>query len=50
MKNMAADIAQLATYLGYDTFNLVGEDWGDQLPTKLPLGIPTESSSSSSKR
>jgi pimeloyl-ACP methyl ester carboxylesterase len=28
MKNMARDIAELATALGYDTFNLVGEDWG----------------------
>jgi pimeloyl-ACP methyl ester carboxylesterase len=28
MKNMAKDIADLATHLGYDTFNLAGEDWG----------------------
>ena len=28
MKNMAEDIAQLATALGHETFNLVGEDWG----------------------
>jgi superfamily I DNA/RNA helicase len=28
MKNMAKDIADLATHLGYETFNLAGEDWG----------------------
>ena len=28
MKNMAKDIADLATHLGHDTFNLAGEDWG----------------------
>lgn len=28
MKNMAKDIAELATRLGYETFFLVGEDWG----------------------
>lgn len=28
MQNMAEDIAQLATALGHETFNLVGEDWG----------------------
>lgn len=28
MKNMAKDIADLATHLGYDSFNLAGEDWG----------------------
>ena len=28
MRNMAKDIADLATHLGYDAFNLAGEDWG----------------------
>ena len=28
MKNMAEDIAQLATHLGYEEFLIAGEDWG----------------------
>jgi pimeloyl-ACP methyl ester carboxylesterase len=28
MANMAKDIAELATHLGYDKFNIAGEDWG----------------------
>ena len=28
MANMAKDIADLATHLGYEKFNIAGEDWG----------------------
>ena len=40
MKNMAEDIAQLATHLGYDTFNLVGEDWGASTAYQVAAQYP----------
>lgn len=40
MQNMAEDIAQLATALGHDTFNLVGEDWGASTAYQLAAQYP----------
>ncbi|WP_082803614.1 alpha/beta fold hydrolase [Kocuria palustris] len=40
MKNMAEDIAQLATHLGYETFNLVGEDWGASTAYQVAAQYP----------
>mgnify|MGYP001029746164 CR=1 FL=1 len=40
MKNMGEDIAELATHLGYDSFNLVGEDWGASTAYQLAAQHP----------
>ena len=40
MKNMAEDIAQLATHLGYETFYLVGEDWGASTAYQVAAQYP----------
>ena len=40
MKNMGEDIAALATHLGYDKFNLVGEDWGASTAYQLAANHP----------
>ncbi len=40
MKNMGEDIAQLATHLGYQTFNLAGEDWGASTAYQLAAHHP----------
>ena len=40
MKNMAEDIAQLAPHLGYDTCNLVGEDWGASTAYQVAAQYP----------
>ncbi len=40
MKNMGEDIAQLATHLGYETFNLVGEDWGASTAYQVAAQYP----------
>jgi len=40
MKNMAEDIAQLATHLGYERFYLVGEDWGASTAYQVAAQYP----------
>ena len=40
MKNMGEDIAQLATHLGYEKFNLAGEDWGASTAYQLAAHHP----------
>lgn len=40
MKNMAEDIAQLATALGYDKFLLAGEDWGASTAYQVAAQYP----------
>lgn len=40
MKNMAEDIAQLATHLGYDEFFLAGEDWGASTAYQVAAQYP----------
>lgn len=40
MKNMGEDIAELATHLGYQTFNLAGEDWGASTAYQLAANHP----------
>jgi pimeloyl-ACP methyl ester carboxylesterase len=40
MKNMGEDIAQLATHLGYETFNLAGEDWGASTAYQVAAQYP----------
>lgn len=40
MKNMAEDIAQLATALGYENFLLAGEDWGASTAYQLAAQYP----------
>ena len=40
MKNMGEDIAELATHLGYETFNVAGEDWGASTAYQLAANHP----------
>lgn len=40
MKNMGEDIAALATHLGYEKFNLAGEDWGASTAYQLAANHP----------
>ena len=40
MRNMAEDIAQLATHLGYETFEVAGEDWGASTAYQLAAAYP----------
>lgn len=40
MRNMAEDIAQLATVLGYEQFRLVGEDWGASTAYQVAAQYP----------
>ncbi|GAC1396729.1 MAG: alpha/beta fold hydrolase [Chloroflexota bacterium] len=40
MRNMAEDIAQLATALGYEKFRLVGEDWGASTAYQVAANYP----------
>jgi pimeloyl-ACP methyl ester carboxylesterase len=40
MRNMAEDIAQLATALGYESFFLVGEDWGASTAYQVAAQYP----------
>jgi len=40
MKNMGEVIAELATHLGYKTFNLAGEDWGASTAYQLAANHP----------
>lgn len=40
MNNMAEDIAQLATHLGYEEFYIAGEDWGAAFAYQLAANYP----------
>ena len=40
MNNMAEDIAQLATHLGYEEFYIAGEDWGAAFAYQLAANHP----------
>jgi pimeloyl-ACP methyl ester carboxylesterase len=40
MRNMAEDIAQLATTLGFEKFRLVGEDWGASTAYQVAAQYP----------
>lgn len=40
MRNMGEDIAQLATHLGYETFEVAGEDWGASTAYQLAAAYP----------
>lgn len=40
MRNMATDIAELATALGYEKFRIVGEDWGASTAYQVAAQYP----------
>jgi pimeloyl-ACP methyl ester carboxylesterase len=40
MRNMAEDIAQLASHLGHERFRVAGEDWGASTAYQLAAGHP----------